>query len=62
MASLKEHQRNAYSDAQGNNNITRNVRQYADLDLYHQNSILYRGFSKVDVLKTPDTVRIMLSI
>ena len=33
MATKKEHQRNAYKDAQGNNNISRNVRQYSDLDL-----------------------------
>ena len=47
MASLKEHQRNAYSDAQGNNNITRNVRQYADLDLFFGKKSVGSDISKV---------------
>jgi len=47
MASLKEHQRNAYSDAQGNNNITRNVRQYADLDLFFGKKSSDSDISKV---------------
>jgi len=58
MASLKEHQRNAYSDAQGNNNITRNVRQYSDIDLFFGKKSTGSDISKVtDIQAVKRSVR-----
>ena len=58
MASLKEHQRNAYSDAQGNNNITRNVRQYSDIDLFFGRKSTGSDISKVtDIQAVKRSVR-----
>ena len=57
MATKKEHQRNAYKDAQGNNNISRNVRQYSDLDLNFT-----RKSSNSDVNKVTDVQAVKRSL
>mgnify|MGYP003121950894 CR=1 FL=1 len=57
MGTKKEHQRNAYKDAQGNNNISRNVRQYSDLDLNFT-----RKSSNSDVNKVTDVQAVKRSL